>query len=277
MKLVAAADRVREELAKTRRNPRRILRLRQRKYRRLLYTSFTGTPGAWRSDSDVGMRARAYPSYDDYLRHQQSKPGEIRFTDHDDELCAALAARLRDDRVPTGSAALCLGARFGGEVRAFRSVGCFAVGIDLRTAPESEEVLYGDFQDLQFPDACVDFVYTNSLDHAYDITAVLSEIARVLKPSGQLIVDAVRGAEEGHPPGIWECFYWSTTDDLVDLLRANGFSLIHRVPFAEPWDGEHLRFTPATCVSGPSRFPSSTRRSSRRDARVPGRSASGGS
>ena len=241
MKMIAA-DRVREELAKTRRNPQRILQLRHRAYRRLLSTSFTGNAGAWRAEQDAGLRARSYPSYEDYIRHQQSKPGEIRLTDHDDELCAALAARLRDDGVPAGSSALCLGARFGGEVRGFRSVGCFAVGIDLRTAPRSTHVLYGDFQDLQFPDACVDFVYTNSFDHAYDITKVLTEIARVLKPSGQLIVDAVRGAEEGHPPGMWECFYWSTTDDLIELLRANGFGLVHRVPFVEPWEGEHLRF-----------------------------------
>jgi SAM-dependent methyltransferase len=137
--------------------------------------------------------------------------------------------------------------------------------------------LYGDFQDLQFPDACVDFVYTNSFDHAYDISAVLSEIARVLKPSGQLIVDAVRGAEEGHPPGMWECFYWSTTDDLVNLLRANGFGLVDRVTFAEPWEGDHLRFALLSGVSEPSRSPWSTRRSSPRGVPVPGRSASGGS
>jgi len=238
----AAAARVREELAKTRRNPQRILRLRRREYRRLLSKSFTGSPGAWRAEPKAGLRARTYASYQDYIRHQQSKPGQIRCTDHDDELCAALAARLRDDGVPAGSSALCLGARFGGEVRGFWSVGCFAVGIDVRTAPESKQVLYGDFQDLQFPDACVDFVYTNSLDHAFDITAVLTEIARVLKPSGQLIVDAVRGADEGHPPGMWECFYWSKTDDLIELLRANGFGLVHRASFAAPWQGEHLRF-----------------------------------
>jgi SAM-dependent methyltransferase len=258
MDLRAAAGRLREELAKTRRDPKRILRLRRREYRRLLSKAFTGSPGAWRAAQDAGLddafRVRTYPSYEDYVRHQQSKPGEIRMTDHDDQLCAALAARLRDDGVPAGSSALCLGARFGGEVRAFWSVGCFAVGIDLRTAPESKYVLYGDFQDLQFPDSCVDFVYTNSLDHAYDITAVLGEIARVLKPSGRLIVDAVRGAEEGHPPGMWECFYWSTTEDLIELLRSHGFALVHRAPFDAPWSGEHLRFEPHAAVeaTGPS-------------------------
>ena len=241
VKMVALCSRVREELAKTWREPQRISRLREHKYRRLLVRSFTGTGGAWQSQND-GLQSRSYPSYDDYVRHQQSKPGEIRLTDHDDELCAALTARLRDDQLPAGSSALCLGARFGGEVRGFWSVGCFAVGIDLRTATESKHVLYGDFQNLQVPDACVDFVYTNSLDHAYNITRVLTEIARVLKPSGQLIVDAVRGAEEGHPPGMWECFYWSTTDDLIELLRANGFGVVHRAPFAAPWVGEHLRF-----------------------------------
>lgn len=244
MKIIpaTAAGRVREELTKTWHEPRRVLRLRERKYRRILTSSFTGAAGPWQTNGRAGLRARTYPSYEDYVRHQQSKPGDIRFTDHDDELCAALGARLREDGVPAGSSVLCLGARFGGEVRGFLSVGCFAVGIDLRTAPESKHVLYGDFQDLQFPDACVDFVYTNSLDHAYDITAVLTEIARVLKPTGELIIDAVRGEDEGHPAGMWECFYWSTTEDFIELLGSHGFALVHRVPFDAPWAGEHLRF-----------------------------------
>ena len=257
---ILAAGRIREEFAKTRRDPKRILRLRKRQYRRLLRTSFTGTPGGWQTEPDAGLRARTYSSYDDYIRHQQSKPGEILLTDHDDELCAALADRLRDDRVPAGSSVLCLGARFGGEVRGFWEVGCFAVGIDLRTAPQSKQVLYGDFQDLQFPDDCVDFVYSNSFDHAYDITAVLTEIARVLKPSGHLIVDAVKGADEGHPPGMWECFYWSTTNDLVELLRAHGFGLVSRAPFAAPWEGDHLRFellAGMTAARGPRTTPAS--------------------
>jgi SAM-dependent methyltransferase len=240
MKIVALSGRIREELTKTWREPKRILRLREQRYRRLLVRSFAGAAGAWHDDRE-GIQSRTYPSYDDYVRHQQSKPGEIRLTDHDDQLCEALAVRLTQDRVPAGSSALCLGARFGGEVRGFWSVGCFAVGIDLRTGPDSRHVLYGDFQDLQFPNACVDFVYTNSLDHAYDITKVLAEIARVLKASGELIVDAVRGNKEGHPPGMWECFYWSTTDDLIEVLRVNGFELVDRVAFAEPWNGDHLR------------------------------------
>jgi SAM-dependent methyltransferase len=242
MNVRLGAGRVREELVNTWRNPRRVLRLREHKYRRLLKESFTGNASAWRSAQASGMSARIYPSYEDYVRHQQSKPVDTRTTDHDDKLCAALAARLRDDGVTAGASALCLGARFGGEVRGFLDIGCFAVGIDLRTAPESKHVLFGDFHSLQFPDACVDFVYTNSLDHAYDITAVLAEINRVLKPSGRLLVDAVRGTDEGHPPGMWECFYWSTTEDLIELLASHGFKLVRRTPFTTPWNGEHLCF-----------------------------------
>jgi SAM-dependent methyltransferase len=242
VKLNALVSRIRDEVTKTVQDPGRVLQLRKREYRRLLLSSFRGSASGWQDQGDRGFRHRSYASYEDYIRHQQSKPGQIRLTDHDDTLCAALACRLREDGVPAASSALCLGARFGGEVRGFLEVGCFAVGIDLRTAPNSEHVLYGDFQRLQFPDACVDFVYTNSLDHAFDVGAVLSEIARVLKPSGQLIVDAVNGADEGHPPGMWECFYWSTTDDLIELMGTHGFVLIDRRPFDTPWDGEHLRF-----------------------------------
>jgi SAM-dependent methyltransferase len=240
MNISRVGGRVREELGKTRREPRRVLRLTERKYRRLLVRSFSGTAGAWQARGSAGLRGRPYGSYDDYIRHQQSKPGEIRLTDHDDQLCAALTSRVGD--IAPGSSVLCLGARFGGEVRAFLDVGCFAVGLDLRTAPESKHVLFGDFHAVQFPDACVDVVFTNSLDHAFDINLVLAEIARVLKPSGRLIVDAVRGEAEGHPPGMWECFYWSTTDDLVDLVSARGFTLLDRTRFDAPWAGEQLRF-----------------------------------
>jgi Methyltransferase domain len=242
MNVRSGAGRVREELVKTWRNPRRVLRLRERKYRRLLTRSFTGNAGAWRPGREAGMIARTYPTYEDYVRHQQSKPGDIQTTDHDDKLCAALAARLRDDGVAAGASALCLGARFGGEVRGFLALGCFAVGIDLRTAPESKYVLFGDFHDLQFPDACVDFVYTNALDHAYDLSALLAETARVLRPSGRLLVDAVHGAEEGQSPGMWESFFWATTDDLIELLASHGFVLGDRTPFTTPWPGEHLCF-----------------------------------
>jgi hypothetical protein len=41
---------------------------------------------------------------------------------------------------------------------------------------------------------------------------------------------------------MWECFYWSTTDDLVDLVSARGFTLLDRTRFDAPWAGEQLRF-----------------------------------
>jgi hypothetical protein len=52
----------------------------------------------------------------------------------------------------------------------------------------------------------------------------------------------VRGTDEGHPPGMWECFYWSTTEDLIELLGSHGFELVRRTPFTAPWNGEHLSF-----------------------------------
>ena len=51
---------------------------------------------------------------------------------------------------------LCIGSRGGGEVRAFASMGAFAVGIDVAPAPKSTHVLYGNAMNLEFATESVD-------------------------------------------------------------------------------------------------------------------------
>jgi SAM-dependent methyltransferase len=139
-----------------------------------------------------------------------------------------------------GMSVLCLGARFGGEVRAFLDHGCFAIGIDLRTSSGNEYVVHGDFQHVQFPASCVDAVYSNALDHAFDPTEVMGEIKRVLKPGGSLLLDIPKGEAEGHPPGLYESFYWRTDDDLIGLLADENLRVVRRAPCEYPRDFEHL-------------------------------------
>jgi ubiquinone/menaquinone biosynthesis C-methylase UbiE len=55
----------------------------------------------------------------------------------------------------------------------------------------------GDFHCLQFPTASTDVVFTNSLDHAFDIKQVAIEVKRVLKPGGRLVLEIGRGLAEG--------------------------------------------------------------------------------
>jgi SAM-dependent methyltransferase len=148
------------------------------------------------------VQKRSYETYQLYLKHQAAKPGRVQFTDHDEHIRSSLSSIVaRDSVLKPGMAVLCLGAQFGGEVRAFLDLGCFAVGIDVRTSPDNEYVVYGDFQHVQFPDSCVDIVYSNALDHAFDPAQVMQEIKRLLKPGGHLLLDIPKGEEEGHPPG----------------------------------------------------------------------------
>jgi len=76
---------------------------------------------------------------------------------------------------------LCLAARIGTEVKSFLDLGAFAVGIDINPGKKNKYVLFGDFQDIQFAPKCADIIFTNSIDHVYDIEKFLSEIKRVLK------------------------------------------------------------------------------------------------
>jgi SAM-dependent methyltransferase len=237
------ASRLVGELRRTWKDPGRLRKMASKRSLLAFLYSFRGAPGGWRTAGR--FQSRQYASYRHYLRHQRSKPARgLDSPEHDRTFRSALAARLREnDALLPGTSVLCLGARFGSEVKAFHDLGCFAVGIDVRTGEGNKFVLQGDFHDIQFPSASVDVVYSNSLDHALDFDKVIGEISRVLKPSGVLLVEAVKGSEEGHPPGGYEAFYWSRVEDLVHLLEDRGFTLTDRSSFQVPWPGEHLRFT----------------------------------
>ena len=231
-----------QQLRKTAAHPSRLLALFDADRRRVVREETLQRP--WDTMAQARLSTRRFRTYAAYLRNQRSKPhGIVAATDHDARFHAALLDRLEHESgVRHGMSVLCLGARWGTEVRAFRDLGCFAVGIDLKPGAGVEYVLQGDFQHLLFPDACVDVVFSNSLDHAFDIDVVLAEACRVLKPKGYLIVEAVRGSEEGHAPGAWEAFYWATVSDLQALIESRGFHLRARQPISEPWAGEHLSF-----------------------------------
>ena len=83
-------------------------------------------------------------------------------------------------------------------------------------------------------------MFTNALDHAYDLATVLAECRRVLTPSGILWVEAVRGVEEGCHVGAYESLSWPTIDALLQVIEAHGFTCRERMAFDCPWPGEAL-------------------------------------
>jgi SAM-dependent methyltransferase len=198
----------------------------------------------WNTEGDV-LQKRSYDSYEAYLEHQKAKLETHDFGQYDDEFRVALRERLVAlDLEWSGRTVLCLAARIGTEVKAFLDLGAFAVGIDLNPGKDNRYVVHGDFHDLQFAPRSVDVVYTNSLDHAFDIDRIAKEVLKVLKPAGLLVVEAGRGCDQGGNPGFFESFFWKNIDELVRVFEKAGFKVSRRTPITHPWPGEQICFQP---------------------------------
>jgi SAM-dependent methyltransferase len=183
---------------------------------------------AWQQDE--GFARRSYPSYQAYADHQRAKLVHIldRLNETLEEDFAEFQRRFRDcGPLREARSVLCLGARLGTEVRALRDLGLFAVGIDLNPGADNPYVLSGDFHALQFADRSVDAVYTNALDHAFDLEGIVGEVARVLRPGGLFVVDMPLGFEQGYIPGDYEALIWRDPETLVQrLCRGDRFAVV---------------------------------------------------
>jgi SAM-dependent methyltransferase len=180
--------------------------------------------GRWTREED-GLARRRYESYAAYVAHQASKLEGVRrsLSESAEEDFAEFRRRFQGcAQLAEARSVLCLGARLGTEVRALHSLGHFAVGIDLNPGEDNPYVLRGDFHHLVLPDGCVDAVYTNCLDHVFDLAQVVREVRRVLRPSGIFLVDLVRGYDEGYTPGEFEATSWSDSQAFLDRIAAAG-------------------------------------------------------
>ena len=194
----------------------------------------------WIAEGEA-FQKRSYDSYDAYLEHQKAKLETHEFGRYDEEFREALRQRLASlDFEWQGRNVLCLGARIGTEVKAFLDLGALAVGIDLNPGEGNRHVVQGDFHDLQFPPSSIDVVYTNSLDHAFDIDRIAREVLKVLKPDGVFLIEAVQGRDQGINPGFFESFFWKNIDDLVRVFESAGFTVFCRTPISHPWPGEQI-------------------------------------
>lgn len=232
-----------EQTKKMAREPKRLLELlRPRRWRQFFSVLFFSarTGDRWKSVAGEGFKRREYSSYEEYVAHQKSKLQYLDLKEYDRIYARALGERLGKIGFKNGAKVLCLGARQGTEVKAFRDLGCDAIGIDLMPGENNPYVVKGDFHDLQYPAESVDIVFTNSFDHAYDAKKMVREIRRVLIPGGQLIVEAMRGEGEANTPDMYASFWWQRVDDLVTLLHGERFEVVQRGEFAEPWAGEQI-------------------------------------
>jgi SAM-dependent methyltransferase len=219
-----------------------LIRLKRSIRKRALFRKF----GEGWNAKENAFQSRRYDSYEAYLEHQKAKLETHDFGNYDIEFRTALRERLAAlDIVWQGRTVLCLGARIGTEVKAFLDLGCFAIGIDLNPGKENRYVVHGDFHDLQYAPKSIDVVYTNSLDHVFDIDRTAKEILKVLKPDGLFIVEAVQGSDQGVNPGFFESFFWKNIGELIRMFENTGFKVTCRTAITHPWPGEAICFQPS--------------------------------
>jgi len=168
---------------------------------------------------------RHYDTYEDYVAHQAAKLEHVRERrlEKEDVYFESFVDRFRRCRaLAEAHNVVCLGARLGTEVRALHTLGYFAVGLDLNPGEDNAYVMYGDFHALVFPDGSVDAVYTNALDHVFDLDKVLAEVNRILRPGGLFVADVIAGFDEGFTPGAYESLHWARATDFIEQLRETG-------------------------------------------------------
>lgn len=197
----------------------------------------------WRNVGQT-LGQRVYKDYDEYVSHQRAKLGTMDLGEYDERYFNVLKERLAPlaakNIIREGDVALCLAARLGTEVRAFLDYNCFAVGIDLNPGKNNKYVLTGDFHEIQFPQNSADIIFTNSLDHSLYFDRLISEIKRVLKPGGYLVLEIVRGIEEGGKVGYYEALAWPKIDSCLQQFTQAGFQVLERNDFTYPWGGQQV-------------------------------------
>lgn len=157
-----------------------------------------GKKDGWKDQKQGPLRYRNYDTYEDYLMHQKHKFNGILKVKGGFTNWTIFRYRIKFYRrfshlskfLPKSAKILCAGARQGTEVEVLQDLGFKnSFGIDLNPGPENKYVQEGDFMNLDFENESIDMIYSNSIDHAYDIEKFVAEHYRVLKPNGYALYD----------------------------------------------------------------------------------------
>jgi SAM-dependent methyltransferase len=198
---------------------------------------------------DDALIKREYKNYSEYVKHQASKLELLDLTAYDEKYFDALVHRyLKKKSYLQGKSLLCLGARTGSECKAFVELGAFAVGIDLNPGESNKYVLSGDFHNIQFADYSVDVVFSNTLDHCFDLNSLMNEINRILKPDGFFYVELVKGNKDfgGRNPGEFESMWWDSINEVTSKIKSYGLATAETEDFNYPWNGTRFIFKKVT-------------------------------
>jgi SAM-dependent methyltransferase len=194
----------------------------------------------WKPIHEGSLHYRDYSSYDEYVTHQTQKFNEILNLQGGFDNRVILGYRNNFYRrfrylsefLDKSAVILSLGARQGTEVEVLWDLGYKnAIGLDLNPGPENPYVGKGDFMALEYPEDSVDMVYTNCVDHAFDLDKFFEEHARVLKPGGYAIYDVAIFTSGA---GSFEAVEWQSEESAL-LLALKYYRKVVKVQTECSW------------------------------------------
>ena len=197
----------------------------------------------------MAIKKRKYKSYDKYLIHQAKKL-DIGIRKKIKKFMPSFfsnSVRSFEKRVNKfkeevlSGKILCLGARSGAEVVAFRNLGFpDTIGVDINPGRNNEYVIKGDFNKMEFEDNSFNTVYTNCIDHVWDLRKFSEEIKRVLFSNGRLILEVDHTKNKTKDDRIkvinkeskYESVIWEHIEDLEKALK--DFKIVSKFDSACP-------------------------------------------
>lgn len=198
--------------------------------RRLLkpFPAWRGRRAGLRHLSALPRRLSDSREYEDYLLLQVGRSLSMRaYVAHDRVPQLVKVFQLADPRPAGERAVLCVGCRNQHELQVLRKAN-FAdvVGIDLFS--DSADIQAMDMHAMVFPNRRFDVIFAcHSLEHAHDVSAVLSEFRRVARPAAVCVLEVP--VRFGDRPG---------REDLQDFQSVEGLlarcqPIVAEVLFAE--------------------------------------------
>lgn len=183
------------------------------------------------------IHKREYNTYKEYLMHQASKTDrdelkrEVLYADRTERFRAKFLVVF--SRFKQNCKVLCIAARMGEEVDALRILGFDAEGIDINPRKDVKKM---DMHDLKYEDGTFELVYTNSLDHAYDLEKVASEIHRVLVDGGYFIAEQKLLPEDCvKDRNKYESLTWDSITELKNAMKPLAFEYSIRLNTNKPF------------------------------------------
>jgi hypothetical protein len=195
----------------------------------------------WQQHWQDGLLYRDYADYDEYRTHQQQKFDEILKLKGGFNNKVIAEYRLKFYRrfkyisklLPQTACIVCAGARQGTEVEVLHDLGFKnTYGIDLNPGPDNSWVRFGDFMHMENDTSSVDLIYSNCVDHAFNLADFLAEHRRVIQPNGYILYDLALAS--GSALGPFEAVAWQSEESLIKLML-HYFETIVRVESEPGW------------------------------------------